>query len=214
MKRRLEAGFVLLGLLAVRGAAQDEEAPLRLGMIGLDTSHVIAFTQLLNDPKNPNHVPGARVVCGFKGGSPDVEASRTRVDNYTRQLQEKFGIEIVDSIEELCRKVDAVMIMSVDGRPHLEQARPVFAARKRLFIDKPLAGSLRDAREIARLARESATPFFSASSLRFADSVTRTQSDPALGRILGCDAFSPATLEPHHPDLFWYGVHGVEILFS
>ncbi|HXG62675.1 MAG TPA: Gfo/Idh/MocA family oxidoreductase [Planctomycetota bacterium] len=212
--RKTSAGIVLLGLLAAGGAAQEAEPPLRLGMIGLDTSHVIAFTQLLNDPKNPHHVPGARVVCGFKGGSPDVEASRTRVDNFTRQLQEKFGVEIVDSIEALCRKVDAVLIMSVDGRPHLEQARAVFAAGKRLFIDKPLAGSLRDAREIARLARESNTPFFSASSLRFADSVARTRTDPALGKILGCDAFSPASREPHHPDLFWYGVHGVEILFS
>ncbi len=215
MGRILTAAVLALGaLLPAGGSAQDEEPPLRLGMIGLDTSHVIAFTQLLNDPKSSNHVPGARVVCGFKGGSPDVEASRTRVDNFTRQLRERFGVEIVDSIEELCRKVDAVLIMSVDGRPHLEQARPVFAARKRLFIDKPLAGSLRDAREIARLSRESGTPFFSASSLRFSDSVARTRTDPALGRILGCDAFSPASTEPHHPDLFWYGVHGVEILFS
>src|SRR5206468_1963132 len=35
-----------------------------------------------------------------------------------------------------------------------------------------------------------------------------------LGDIRGCDAFSPCSLEEHHPDLFWYGVHGVETLYA
>lgn len=191
-----------------------EDEPIKVGIVGLDTSHVTAFTQLLNDPKAANHVPGARVVCAFKGGSPDVEASANRVEGFTKTLKEKWGVEIVDSIETLCTKVDAVLLESVDGRPHLEQARPIFAAKKRVFIDKPLAASTRDGREIARLSKESGTPFFSASSVRFYDAIIKTREDPSLGKILGCDAFSPASLEPHHPDLFWYGVHGVEALFS
>jgi hypothetical protein len=205
---------LLVLALALSGAAPQEDKPLRIGMIGLDTSHVVAFTQLLNDPKNPNHVPGARVVAAFKGGSPDVESSASRIEGFTQTLREKWGVEIVDSIEALCSKVDCVMIESVDGRPHLEQARPVFAAKKRLFIDKPLAGSWKDGVEIARLAKESGTPFFSASSVRFYETVIKTRTDPALGGIVGCEAFSPCSLEPHHPDLFWYGVHGVELLFS
>jgi hypothetical protein len=35
-----------------------------------------------------------------------------------------------------------------------------------------------------------------------------------VGDVLGCDAFSPCGLEPHHPDFFWYGIHGVETLFT
>jgi hypothetical protein len=206
---------ILVLLLCGGAVAQDSpDKPLRIGMIGLDTSHVIAWTQLLNDETRKDHVPGARVVCGFKGGSPDVTASATRVDGFTQQLREKFGVEIVDSIDELIRKVDAVLVMSVDGRPHLEQARPVFAAKKRVYIDKPLAGTYRDGKEIARLSRESGTPFFSASSYRFNEALLKTKADPALGRILGCETSSPASLEPHHPDLFWYGVHGVEALFT
>jgi predicted dehydrogenase len=199
--------------LAVLFLAPQEE-PIKVGIIGLDTSHVVAFTQLMNDPKNPNHVPGCKVVAAFKGGSPDIESSRSRIEGFTKTLQEKWGVEIVDSIETLCTKVDAVLLESVDGRPHLEQVKPVFAAKKRVFIDKPLAGSLKDGREIARLAKESGTPFFSASSIRFYESIVTTKADPALGNIIGCESFGHFSTEPHHPDLFWYGVHAVEGLFS
>ncbi len=204
----------LLALAAALLAPQGQDGKeIRVGIVGLDTSHVVAFTKLLNDPKDPNHVPGAKVVCAWKGGSPDIPSSADRVEGFTRELSQKWGVEIVGSIEALCSKVDAVLLESVDGRPHLEQARPVFAAKKRVFIDKPLAGSWRDGREIARLSKESGTPFFSASSYRFHDAVGQMKNSP-LGAILGCDARSPASLEPHHPDLFWYGVHGVEILYA
>jgi hypothetical protein len=99
----------------------DTDTPLRLGIIGLDTSHVIEFTELLNDATRPDHVSGARVVAAFKGGSPDVEASATRIDRFTAELTDKWKVKLVDSIEELCRQVDAVLLMSVDGRTHLSR---------------------------------------------------------------------------------------------
>jgi hypothetical protein len=202
----------MLALAVLIPNAQEE--PIKIGIIGLDTSHVVAFTSLLNDPKNPNHVSGCKVVAAFKGGSADIKDSIGRLDGFTKTLQEKWGVEIVDSIETLCTKVDAVLLESVDGRPHLDQARPVFAAKKRVFIDKPLAGSLKDGREIARLSKESGTPFFSASSIRFYESIVKTKEDPGLGKIIGCESFGHFSTEPHHPDLFWYGVHAVEGLFS
>jgi hypothetical protein len=190
------------------------QASIRIGLIGLDTSHAGAFTQLLNDPSRPDHVPGARVVAAYKGGSPDVEASANRIEKFTAELRDKWQIELVDSIEELVRRVDAVMLTSVDGRIHLKQARPVIAARKPLFIDKPLSASTRDALELARLARESGTPVFSSSSLRFNDDVVAIKGDPRVAEVKGAITWGPATLEPHHPDLFWYGVHAVEILYT
>jgi predicted dehydrogenase len=194
-------------------AVAASEPPLRIGMIGLDTSHVIAFTRLLNETNLPNHVPGGRVVVAFKGGSPDLESSRTRVDGYTRELEEKFGVRIVESIEELCEQVDAVMLESVDGRPHLEQARPVIAARKPLFIDKPMAGSLGDVVEIFRLAAELEVPVFSSSSYRYYESLRKVKQTD-VGEVRAVISFGPAHLEPHHPDLFWYGVHPTEALFT
>src|SRR6266498_1447971 len=206
--------FLLLSSIAIgvtlsANAADD----LRIGMIGLDTSHVTAFTALLNDPKSPNRVPGAKIVAAFKGGSSDIESSWSRVEGYTKELRDKFGVTIYDTIEEMCRHVDAVMLESVDGRPHLEQARPVIAALKPLYIDKPMAGSLKDAIEIFRLAKDSGVPVFSSSSLRFGKT-TQSVRNGSVGKVLRAETSSPCHLEKTHPDLFWYGIHGVESLFT
>jgi hypothetical protein len=187
---------------------------IRIGMIGLDTSHCPAFTKMFNDSTADGYVPDARVVCAFPGGSPDVSASYTRVEKFTRQLQEEYGVEIVESIPELVNKVDAVILTSVDGRPHLEQAKPIIAAGKPIFIDKPMAGSYQDVREIFRLANEANVPCFSSSSLRFFDNLQKAIADTSMGRIMGAHVFAPCRLEMRHPDFFWYGIHGVEMLFA
>lgn len=187
---------------------------LKIGIIGTDTSHVPAFTKLLNDPKEPGYLPGARVVAAFKGGSNDVESSYTRVDKFAAEIHDKYGVELVDSIEELCRRVDAVILASVDGRTHLKQVRPVFAAKKRVFIDKPFAASYAEAREIVELSRKHGVPFFSSSSLRYDNDVTAIKNDARLGGVVGAFVYGPAPTEPHHPDLFWYGIHAVETLYT
>lgn len=207
---------VIAGLVTATAARQTPQgaAPIRVGLIGLDTSHAVAFTQLLNDSSRADHVPGARVVAAYKGGSPDIQASATRVDKFTAELRDSWKIEIVDSIEELVQRVDAVMLTSVDGRVHLEQARPVIAAGKPLFVDKPFTASTRDARELARLARERNVPMFSSSSLRFTDDVQAIRKDPRMTEIHGAITWGPATLDPSHPDLYWYGIHAVEMLYT
>lgn len=186
---------------------------LRVGMIGLDTSHVIAFAKLLHDTNAPGHVPGARVVAAYPGGSRDIESSWSRVQGYTAELRDRYGVRIVDSIPALCKEVDAVMLESVDGRPHLEQVKPVFAAGKPVFIDKPIAGSLRDAIEIFRLAKQHRVPCFSSSSLRYYPGLIELKKAD-LGQIKGAVSTGPCHLEPHHPDLFWYGIHAVEALYA
>lgn len=206
MGKRKSSLILLLLLLSAAASAQD----IRVGLIGLDTSHVTAFTALLNDPANPDHIAGARVVAAYAGGSPDIPSSIDRVPEYSSALHDKWHVEIVATIPELAARVDAVMLTSVDGRPHLAQIRPVLAAHKPVFIDKPLAASLADAREIFRLCAETKTPCFSASALRFYPAIATLKS----AEIISVDAYSPASLEPHHPDLYWYGIHGVEILYT
>lgn len=203
-------GIAVVSLTIAFCAGADD---IRVGLIGLDTSHVIAFTQILNDAQHPNHIAGASVVAGFKGGSDDLESSYSRVDKYTNELQEKFGVKIYDTIDEMCQHVDAVMLESVDGRPHLEQVKPVIAARKPVFVDKPMAGSLHDVIEIFRLAGEAGVPCFSSSSYRYYESLTSLMKMD-FGDVRSCISVGPCHLEPHHPDLFWYGVHPTEALFT
>ena len=200
---------LLLGATPFLGHAAD----LRLGIVGLDTSHVTAFTELLNNPKAKDYVPGARVVAAFKGGSADIPSSIDKVEEYTATLRDKYAVKIYDTIEQVCSEVDAVLIESVDGRPHLEQARIVIAAKKPLYIDKPVGGTLRDAVEIFRLAEASGVPLFTSSSLRFAKSTLAVRAG-SIGKVQSAEATSPAHLEEHHPDLYWYGVHGCESLFT
>ena len=208
----LIVGVVLAGHVSY--SIGEEPQAVRVGIIGLDTSHVVAFTSVLNMPDNEGDLAGVKVVAAYPGGSPDLPASRDRVEGFTKELREKYGVEIVDSIDALLAKVDAVLLESVDGRPHLEQAKPVFATKKPLFIDKPVAASLADAMEIFRLSNASGTPCFSSSSLRFSPGILAMRGNTEIGDVLGCDAYSPCSLEEHHPDLFWYGIHGVESLFT
>jgi len=102
----------------------------------------------------------------------------------------------------------------VDGRTHLEQVKAVLAAKKTVFIDKPLAASYKDATEIARLAKQTGVPWFSSSSLRFWEETQRLKSPGDVGHIIGYSVYGPSPIEPHHPDLVWYGIHSVEMLFT
>jgi predicted dehydrogenase len=187
---------------------------LKIGIIGFDTSHVTAFTRLLNDSSDPYHVPGAKVIGGFPSASPDIESSISRVEGYKTEMVEKYGAQLYPSIEAMLEEVDAVLLESNDGRRHLPEVKAVFEAGKRVFIDKPLAASYADAAEIARLSQEHNVPFFSTSSLRFDANIMGLRQSEDLGQVLACDAYSPATLEPTNPGLYWYGVHGVDILYS
>lgn len=207
----LAAILVLTCVVGIAPFAHAEE--LRIGMVGLDTSHVVAFTRILNDVDHPNYIQGGKVVAAYKGGSDDIEASYNRVDRFTRTLKKDFGVTIVDSIEELCRRVDVVMLESVDGRPHLRQARPVIEAGLPLFIDKPVAGSLADAIEIYQLSRKHDVPIFTSSSYRYYSSMTDLLKKD-IGKLRSAISYGPAHKEPHHPDLFWYGIHPTEALFT
>ena len=187
---------------------------LCIGIIGCDTSHVPMFTRLINDAQDPNHVPGGRVTACYPSFSPDITYSQSRVQGFRDEIVANWGVAIVDSVTELVQGVDAVLLESVDGRRHLSEARPAIEAVRPMFIDKPLAADYAEAAQIVQLAAQHGCPVFSSSSLRFDANVAALLADAELGAVLGCDAYSPATLEPTNPGLFWYGVHGVELLYT
>jgi WD40 repeat protein/predicted dehydrogenase len=201
-----------INLVAAVDDQPDEKGTMKIGIIGLDTSHAVAFTKALNAENPAEALAGCKIVTAYPKGSPDIESSTSRVPGYTEEVK-KLGVEIVDSIDELVQRVDAVLLETNDGRPHLEQVLPALKAGKPVFIDKPIAGSLSDAIAIMEASRHYKTPVFSASSLRFLGQAREVRNGSA-GKVVGCDTFSPCSLEPTHPDLFWYGIHGVESLFT
>lgn len=183
---------------------------IKIGIIGLDTSHAPAFAKYFNMTDTSGKF---RVVAAYPHGSADIESSVSRIPKYTEEVK-TCGVEIVDSIKSLLQRVDVVLLETNDGRPHKEQAFQVIEAKKPMFIDKPVAASFADVKAIYDKAQAANVPIFSASSLRYMKTCQQVRHENAIGKVLGADAFSPATLEPHHPDLFWYGIHGVEILFT
>src|SRR5687768_10212236 len=188
-------------------------AELKIGMIGLDTSHAPAFARCFNKEGHDEHISGARVTVGFPGGSKDFDLSIDRVDGFTKRLREEFDVTIVDSPEAVAEQADLVFIMTCDGRAHRELFGRTVKFGKPTFIDKPLATSVADAREIFRLAREHDVPVTSASSLRYAQTLTDALDHCGdLGAVVGCDVFGPLAIQPPLPGLFWYGVHTVEMI--
>lgn len=181
-------------------------------MIGLDTSHVPAFAKIFNSPKATGDIAGIKIVAGYPGGT-DIPASRDRVKGFTDQLR-GMGIEILETIPQLLEKVDVVLIESVDGRIHLQEAAPVIRAGKPLFIDKPVAGSLTDAIAIYELAKKHNVPCFSSSSLRFTPGVQELLKNEQLGTIVGAVTWGSCSYQEGTPDMFFYGIHGIEPLYA
>ena len=182
----------------------------RIGIIGLDTSHAISFTKAINS--NPADFNDYQIVAAYPFGSQTIASAAERIPKYTQQVQE-FGVKIVNSITELLRQTDVILLETNDGRMHLSQALQVINAGKPLFIDKPIAASLLDANKIFKAASEKGVPVFSSSSLRYMPNVEKVV-EGNYGKVLHANTYSPATMEPTHPDLYWYGIHGVETLFT
>ncbi len=204
----LTFGGKLSPLLAQPTPAQGK----RVGIIGLDTSHSIEFTKTFNVEGASTEYGGYKVVAAYPQGSLDIQSSASRIPGYVEKVK-GMGVEIVDSIDNLLKKVDVVLLETNDGRRHLEQAIPVLRAKKRMFIDKPMAASLADAMTIFQLAKQYDTPLFSSSTLRFITTAQDVRIGK-IGKVLGADAYSPCALEKTHPDFFWYGIHGVELLYT
>ena len=185
----------------------------KIGIIGLDTSHSLAFTEIINDTTGQYpDMEGFEVVAAYPRGSYTIPSSYERLPEYTAKIQQ-FGVKICASIDELLQQVDFVLLETNDGNMHLDQAAQVFKAGKPLFIDKPVAGSLSDAIAIYELSARYGVPCFSSSSLRYG-AETRKAASGTYGPIIGVDSYGPENFEPSHLDFCWYGIHAIEALFA
>ena len=212
-RKEFLGALALAGSALALGAAEPAKKPgLRIGIIGCDTSHAPAFTGMLNAKKPDPIFNGARVTCAYKWGSRDLACALTRYEKFIGQMK-RSGVKMVDSIPELLAQCDAVCIETVDGRPHLAEAREVFASGKPCFIDKPIAASLADAIKIVEEGRRTKAKWFCSSSLRYLPRLAAVRAGE-FGRVRGADCWSPTTFEPTHSEFFWYAIHAAEPLFA
>lgn len=154
------------------------------------------------------------MVAAYPSFSPDMAKSQERVGGFVEELRRTWGVRICQSIEEVVGQVDAVLLESVDGRRHLRELRPVVEGRKPVFVDKPFAAGLADAKAMVRLVTEAGVACFSSSALRFDGNVQGLLERVKREEILACDAYGPAPLDATNPGLFWYGIHSVEMLYT
>lgn len=203
--------IVLMSIVSSPIMAQDTK-PLRIGIIGLDTSHVPAFTKAFNATPPSPEMQNCRVVAAYPFGSRDIESSAKRIPQYTAEVKE-LGLKVYDAIDTMLAEVDCVLLETNDGRPHLQQALQVFRAGKPVFIDKPTGSKLSEVVAIYRAADHYQVPMFSSSSLRYSTGPQEIRGGK-IGDVLGCSTYSPCALEKTHVDLYWYGIHGVEMLFT
>ncbi len=204
MKVRIFLSIMLSGFLFV------SQAQVKIGIIGLDTSHATAFTKFING--NTDEYKDFQIVAAYPYGSKTIKSSFDRIPGYIEQV-EKMGVEVVSSIAELLDKVDCVLLETNDGNLHLEQAYEVFKAGKIVFIDKPIGANLPQAIAIFELAKQYNVPVFSSSALRYVPESQKLRNGEQ-GKVIGANCYSPGTLEPSHADMAWYGIHSIEGLFT
>ena len=125
---------------------------IKLAIVGLDTSHTIQFTKLIQgDPPAGMKVEGLRVVKAMRFPSP----FQSEKDQDGRQAQlEKWGVTVTRSLEEAAADASALMLEINDPALHLQYFKQAAELGKPIFLDKPLAGTFEDGQAICELARK------------------------------------------------------------
>lgn len=182
---------------------------LKVGIIGLDTSHSIEFTRRLQAPDCPpdQKVEGMKVLTCLRFPS----AFQSEPDQDKRQkILEGWRVKVTKNLEETVAGVDVLMLEINDPGLHLEYFQQLVGLGKPIFVDKPPADTVANAKEIGRLAKEKKVKIFSASSLRYTPhlaQIIREQMNPKIVMAIG-----PLGIAPKGSSIVWYGVHAVEML--
>lgn len=173
---------------------------LKLGIVGSDNSHAIAFSRLCNVSGD---VKGVRVthLFGLEEARNAEVAAAGRIPNIVRDPREMIG------------QVDAVLVVFRHGDLHLRYALPFIRAGLGVFVDKPLAVKPADARRLVREALKAGTALTSFSTVRFAPETVKAARTARRGTNGGV-VFGPADPESPYGGLIFYGIHTVETMLE
>ncbi|MFT4412248.1 Gfo/Idh/MocA family protein [Fredinandcohnia humi] len=186
---------------------------MKIGMIGLDSSHAVEFTRILHDASYDYYLGGAKIAAATPFYSTDLPLSYTRVQGFTDKIRAYEGIQLKDNVQRVAEKCDAILLTSVDGRNRVDVFQQLAPLKKPVFIDKPLALSVGEADEIFDLSEKFGTPIMSTSSLRY-DAALTTALQNVKEDVNGLYVHGPLPLQEKMPGYFWYGIHMVEVLVT
>jgi predicted dehydrogenase len=180
---------------------------LRIGAIGVDSSHLLEFSRRMAD-LFATGATRCRVTAFYDDGNHHLPEAD--VKNWKEKTL-SLGAAQASSIDSLLDQVDGVMVLAVSGNSHYELALPSLRRGMPTYIDKPLTCNLEQARSLVSLARKTGAGCYSASSLRFATEIPRLDRKK-LGQLHAIDAYGPGELNPDMEGLFFYGVHTIEMV--
>lgn len=219
--------MVALWMSGFAGAIHSAQAaePVRVGILGFDNYQAVEYVQFFNNPKAEGDLAGLRVVAALPVISPDYLESAALTERWKPQMlaahqnpadpKDKVPpVKMVGTLDELLASCDVVMMWSLDGRLHLQQATAVIKAGKRLFIGRPLASSPTDAVAILKLAQEAKVPCWSCSQHRFSPGFIGMRNHPEVGRVIGCDVYGGFDVKASDADKFIRPLHSIETLYT
>lgn len=184
-------------------------APIKVAIIGLDTSHSVELPKLMLDS---SVVPELRVtgMVPTRALRFDTPFQSSEGLDKRQAYLESIGMMVTMDFDTAVADSDAIMLEINDPAFHLEYFRKCAALGKPIFLDKPFADNLDNAREIKKIAAENNTVYFTASCLRFCPGIQnahKTIGAPKEGLIWG-----PIGKAPAGSSIVWYGVHATEML--
>lgn len=188
---------------------------MRIGAIGIDSSHTPVFTNRINALHKEGKTK-CQVTAFWDPGHHEwqhpagPEQSAKDVAKW-REDTLKEGAKQVNSIDELLSQVDGVMVLNINGHRHLELAVPSLAKGMPTYIDKPLTCSIDQAKALLAMSRQYKARAYSASSLRFITEIPKIDKEK-VGNIVAIDAFGNGEVLDMMPDLWHYGCHSIEMV--
>jgi predicted dehydrogenase len=188
---------------------------MRIGAIGIDSSHTPVFTNRINtlfkEGKTKCQVTHFWDPGTHQWQHPDGPAQSAKDVAKWREDAIKEGAKQVDTIDDLLKNVDGVMVLNIGGARHLELAVPSLAKGMPTYVDKPLTCSTDQAKALLAMSRLYKARCYSASSLRFITEIPKLDKEK-LGDIVAIDAFGNGEVMDLMPDLWHYGCHSIEMV--
>jgi predicted dehydrogenase len=173
----------------------------RIGIIGSENSHAMAFSKIFN---TENTYPDMRVVA--VGGDWPEESEKVKAECRVGFVAEKPS--------DMLGNVDAVMVTARHGGWHAEFARPFIEAGIPTFIDKPFTVDPYEAVNLAKLARDKKVPLVGGSSTKDVYDVLTLQNLVKTGGCLGGTVNAPLNMENPYGGFFFYSSHLAEIMLT